>query len=290
MKQLLLMFLLLILIHSYERPVYGAEGDCSRKTYGTALVPPKTEEGAPQAGKRVRVYLDDHPGVYYVLYLPYNFDQSQAWPVIFESPGNPSGTPIGSLSGLPDDIYMGYGLSKGYDYIWVSAPFLNETGDKVQAGWWGRDAQGAPTTTVNFWLAILDDLHRKFKIRDDAIVIAGFSRGAIADSYIGNWNDEISAKWTGYFGHAHFDGSVWGGYDYPQRLARIGHRKVLLTFGDQDTAKDVSLLAYDQLKKDGAEVEFIEVPCLTHTPHWILENSQASDEARVWLKNLTQHK
>jgi hypothetical protein len=76
------------------------------------------------------------------------------------------------------------------------------------------------------------------------VFICGFSRGAIAASYIGLADDEIAALWKGMITHDHFDGDhKW---NYPEsdqksalvRLARLKGRPVLACGIDTDFLRD----------------------------------------------------
>lgn len=253
--------------------------ETSRNRDAKILTVPEVEEGVPEAGKRVKIYLPEYPEAYYVLFLPYNFTNTVKFPVIFESPGNVYQE---VSSGLPDSACLGYGISFGMDYIWVCVPFVDNTGHILRSFW-----DSDPLSSVNFWLAVLNDLNAKFRIDNDKIVLSGFSRGAISTSYVGNYNDEISSKWAAYFAHSHFDGccqTLLGSTE--ERLNRIQKKKVLISAGALGTAKKCSWEAYTKLSKEEYSVTYIEVPDLGHSPFWILEDSGAAKEARIWLRNL----
>jgi len=264
-KAMIILMLLLFSISSYANT--------------EILTVPEVEEGVSFPGKRVRVYLPEYPEAYYVLLLPYNYTDRIKLPVIFESPGNPC---LKGSDGLPDTSCLGYGICHGIDYIWVCVPFVTNTGSILRS-YWGKD----PLSTVSFWLAVLDDLNSKFRIANDKIVLAGFSRGAVSTSYIGNYNDEISSKWCAYFAHSHFDGccqTLLGSSD--ERINRIQKKKVLITVGEKDIAKKCSQGAYEKLIKKGCSATYIEVPDLKHSPSWILEDSESAYKAREWLRDL----
>lgn len=243
-----------------------------------SLVPPITEEGTPMAGKRVRIYLEHFPKAYYVLFLPYNFNTIGKWPVIVESPPNL----WGSETGLPDDVFLGYGITQGMDYIWVCVPFINEEGEILKA-YWGSN----PLSTVNLWLEVLADLNKRFPVDNDKIILSGFSRGAVSTVYIGNYNDTIGSKWAAYFAHSHFDGccQILLG-NSKERLNRIGGRKILISAGEIDYAKNCSYNAYKKLVSIGSRATYIEIPNADHTPHWALEESESTEKAQHWLNTL----
>jgi len=97
----------------------------------------------PKPGKRVKVYLDDYPGIYYLLFLPYNFSNEDNYGVICE-------IYHGGLEGF----ILGYGISGGLDYVLVSLPILNTAGDAMQYFYYPQ----SPLPAANCWLSILKDL------------------------------------------------------------------------------------------------------------------------------------
>lgn len=238
------------------------------------LVPPKVEEGIPTPGHSVRVYLKEFPDAYYVIFLPYNYQEGVSWPLIVESPGNGIAT---APQGIPDENVLGYGITKGYDFILVGVPFVDEFGG-ICRSYWSSD----PLTSVNYWLAVLEDLDAKFKI--DKRIVCGFSRGAVSAVYIGNFNAEISEKWCAYFAHAHFDGccqTVEG--DYTERIERIKGKQILITVGSEDIAKSCSFKSFQKLINQGYNAKYIEIPNGTHCPDWILEATDEAESARHWI-------
>ena len=135
----------------------------------------------------------------------------------------------------------------------------------------------------------------RFNIDNNRVVLSGFSRGAISISYLGNSNDEISSIWTAYFAHAHFDGCCQNIPGNPkERINRMRGKKTLIAVGKNDIAQKCSKNAYLQLDALKFPVTYIEIPDihtdkwknLAHNPFWILHESQATEAARNWLKNL----
>ena len=252
--------------------------------FGKLNVPP-VQEGLPMPGKRVKVHLTQD--VYYTLYLPHDYDSFKRWPVLFESPCNATGTKPTDYSGLPDDAYMSYGLSLGHGYIWVGAPYIDETGKQISVFWWGgflKNTIGIENT-VKYWLEILKDLNHRFPIDNEAIILGGFSRGAIGALHIGNWNNEISQKWCAYFTHDHFDSDSYGA-GYSIRVSRIRKKKILMTGGQNSYASYV-YQAYLDLIKYSIDATYMMIPNQGHTMDWILEDySPEASAARYWLNNL----
>lgn len=237
------------------------------------LTSPEIETGLPRPGHRVRVSIEDYPDANYDIYLPYNFTNTGKWPVIFEIP---------CADDAHDATVIGFGISEGKDYIWVSVPYIDHDG-KIESGAWTLE----PSYTEKFWLAVLKDLKNKYPIDDRKIIIAGFSLGGAGVSGFGNWSSEISSKWAAYFSQSHFDGCC---LNFPgnsdERINRIDKRKVLVCAGERDTAKTCSKNAYTKLVSKGVPATYIEIVNWDHFPDWTLTNSQSAQQARNWLNTL----
>ena len=83
-------------------------------------------------------------------------------------------------AGEVKDANLGYGLTGGKGFIWVSMPYI-EIGRKENALWWWGDKQA----TVEYCKTNLHRICKEFGGDSESIFICGFSRGAIAASYIG---------------------------------------------------------------------------------------------------------
>lgn len=72
-----------------------------------------------------------------------------------------------------------------------------------------------------------------------AVLLAGFSRGAIACNIIGLHDDEIAGLWAGFVAHSHYDGQSEE-WPYPEadrasarkRLRRVAKRPVWISGED----------------------------------------------------------
>ena len=204
------------------------------------LVTPAMTLDAPGAGKRIRQVAPEYEGteVYHALYLPVDWKPGGNYPVIVEYTGN-QWAACGS-SGEVKDANLGYGMSGGKGFIWVSMPYIEKGKTKNAVTWWG-DRQA----TVDYCKVNLPRICKQFGGDPSNLFLCGFSRGAIAASYIGLADDEIAAFWKGFFTHDHFDGQNehWG---YPEcdrpsalkRLARLKGRPVLVCGGGADFLKE----------------------------------------------------
>ena len=251
------------------------------------LVTPEMTDDAPAAGRRVRQVATEYEGtdVYHALYLPVDWKPGAKHSVIVEYTGNKF--PACGSTGEVKDANLGYGISGGKRFIWVSMPYIDEGRKQNAVTWWG-DRQA----TVDYCKTNLPRICEQFGGDPDSVFICGFSRGAIGCSYIGLADDEIAALWKGMFAHDHFDGQrTWG---YPEsdresalkRLARLQGRPVLASGNANDFLKDHLGLT---------EFTFLPVPVATifdipdgkvihpHTDLWMHRDSEYRQQARNWL-------
>ena len=103
--------------------------------------------------------------------------------------------------GTVDAMDMGYGISGGEDFIWVSMPFVSEDHQYNALTWWG-DVGASVAYTKDTVASIIND----YGGDPDAVFLSGFSRGAIGVNYIGLHDDEIASLWRGFHIHDHYDG------------------------------------------------------------------------------------
>lgn len=251
------------------------------------LVTPEMTDAAPAAGRRVRQQAPEYEGteVYHALYLPTNWKVETRYPVMVEYTGNRH--PVSGSTGEVKDANLGYGLTGGKGFIWVSMPYIEKGGKRNALQWWGD-----PQATIDYCKLNLPRICREFGGDPKQVWICGFSRGAIATSYIGLADDEIATLWKGLIAHDHFDGErQWG---YPQddreaalkRLARLKGRPVLVTGNANDFLQNHLVLAeFTFLKPPVAEI--FDIPegkvIHPHTDRWMHRESRWRGEAREWL-------
>jgi len=259
------------------------------KVVPSDLVTPVMTDESPAAGRRVRQVAPEYKGtaVYHSLYLPLDWKPGGSHPVIVEYTGNKS--PGCNSTGEVKDANLGYGMSGGRGFIWVSMPYVEKGRKKNAVTWWG-DRQA----TVDYCKVNLPRICKEFGGDPDNLFICGFSRGAIGASYIGLADDQIAMFWKGIFTHDHFDGQLkWG---YPEsdrksalkRLARLKGRPVLVCGGYADYLKEHLELA---------QFTFLDVPVAKiftipdgkvihpHTDMWMHRESEYRSQARAWLQN-----
>lgn len=262
---------------------------------------PKAVAGDPAAGKRVAVVDPEYAGteVHHAIYLPEGWNSEwkaakKSYPLIVEYSGNRAPS-LGS-SGRVGDSALGYGLSGG-EAVWLNLPFVNTEGQANQLNWWGDE-----DATVAYAKKIVPQVIAKYGVDPDRVILCGFSRGAIAVNYIGLYDDEIAALWSGFVTHDHYDGvKEWRGTKWgaplamyrkaaAKRFKRIDGRPVLIcqNGGTWDTQKligssgNISFLDVDTRAIFG--IYPIQTSIHPHTDRWLLRPSAQRNEAWDWMK------
>ncbi len=259
------------------------------------LISPPMTEDAPGAGKRVRQVAPEYKGtqVHHSLYLPGDWKPGGKFPVIVEYTGNK--WPACNSSGEIGDANLGYGISGGQGFIWICMPYV-ETGRQQNAVTWWGDKQA----TVDYCKINLPRICAEFGGDPDNIILCGFSRGAIATSYIGLADDEIASLWKGFLTHDHFDGEkTWSYPDSDRasaltRLTRLNGRPVLVCGTKASKVRDAFLGEH----RDLAHFSFIDVPTSQifaipegnvvhpHTDLWMHKESVYRKQVREWVQNV----
>ena len=251
------------------------------------LVTPEMTKSSPAPGKRVRQVAPEYrqTKVYHSLYLPTDWKPGGNYPVIVEYTGNKF--PACGSTGEVKDANLGYGLSGGKGFIWISMPYIDVDGQKNTVTWWG-DKQ----LTVDYCKTNLPRICKQFGGDLDNVFLCGFSRGAIAAGYIGLADDEIAKFWKGFVTHDHFDGQKkWGYPDSDRksalaRLARLQGRPVLVCGGANEFLKEhLGLAKFTFMAIPVAEL--FDIPdgkvIHPHTDLWMHRPSQYRQRARQWL-------
>ena len=188
---------------------------------------------SPSAGERVKVNLAGwNAAIYHSLYLPQNYSTDRTWPIIIDLPGNANHFE----NGLPDgDCYLGWGLSKGVNFIWALCPFINTAETAMAPTWWGDGS--SPTTqgiasTVHYITDLIANIVANYHGDINKVVLMGWSRGAIACGYIGCSSDVMASKFISWMPHSHHDGGTYTPAGAATRLARMLGKKTCITYGD----------------------------------------------------------
>lgn len=246
--------------------------DCKRLP-----VPPMTDD-SPAAGRRVRHQLPQFEGtdLYHALYLPTDWESGKRYPIIVEYAGNRwLSAPCHSI-GRPEGSRMGYGMSEGKGFIWVNAPFVNpETKTQALNGWGDADA------TADYAIELVKQLCEKFGGDPSAVILTGFSRGAVAVGCIGRRDDRISDVWLAFHPCQHYDGDGVHGATYEGALNDRGPRILgRSTFHTDNTSREKLQAMFKQL---GFPVVFAESGLGAHTDTMFLEDRPSTLKLRKWL-------
>ena len=261
---------------------------------GDLVTPPMTHE-APAAGKRVWQQAPEYrdTAVYHSLYLPQNWLPGKNYPVLVEYTGNKF--PPGKGSGEVKDANLGYGISGGSKFIWVVMPFIAMDKEHNEVTWWG-DRQ----STIDYCKQNVPRICKEFGGDLENLLICGFSRGAIATSYIGLADDEVARLWKAVITHDHFDGAKQ--WPYPEsnrqsvihRLTRLRGRPVLVC-GQHATGVRRKFLGEHM---DLAAFTFLDIPVNSifnipegpylhsHTDLWMHRPSIYRDQVRTWIQKI----
>lgn len=245
---------------------------------------PAVTHDVPQAGKRVWQKLPGYEDwkVAHAIYLPTDWKPGGTYPVIFEYPGNGNyRNALGDKSdGRVEDCQMGYGLSEGKGMIWVSLPFVDPKTRDHAITWWG-DADA----TAKYCLEAAAYVCKEFGGDSKRLILAGFSRGAIAGNYIGLRNEEIAKLWKGFVLHSHYDGVRrwnYAGDDEASakvRLLRLANRPQF--FSHEKSVADTE----NYLQRAGfqGQITLRPLPYPNHSSGWLLKETELRTEARKWL-------
>lgn len=257
------------------------------------LIVPEVTAGEPAAGRRVRQTLPQYRDtqVYHVLYLPTDWTphSKKRWPVIVEYAGNgPYKDKYGDVStGEVEGSKLGYGISAGKGFIWLCLPFVNSKERVNQRQWWGDvDA------TVDYCKQAVRRTCQDYGGDPRAVILAGFSRGAIACGYIGLHDDEVAKLWRGFIAYSHYDGVRRWGYAGDNReaalvrLKRLGDRPSFVCHENsvEETRR------YIESTGVKAPVTFRALGFRNHNDAWVLRPSEDRDALRAWVADVLKEK
>lgn len=261
------------------------------------LVVPPVEQGDPSAGRRVRQTLPgwNEQTIYHTLYLPTNYDPDQSYPVIMEYAGNGNyENALGDVStGKVDGSKLGYGVTEGRDAIWVCVPFLNASGDDVATTWWGDPPKYDVRATIEYCKQCVQMVCKTYGGDPRRVLLAGFSRGAIACNFVGLHDDEIASLWCGFIVYSHYDGvrtwpySATDDETATMRLRRLKERPQFICH--EQTVAGRGLEATRQwIDSTGitGNFTFVETGFRNHNDAWVLRPSPARDALRQWSEML----
>lgn len=260
------------------------------------LVVPEMTNGAPAAGKRVS---QTTPGwetteVYHALYLPKDWQPGERWPVIIEWAGNGNyRNAFGDVStGRVEDSKLGFGMTAGAGCIWVCLPYLNAAGTANVITWWGDPPDYKPEPTLAYCRATVRFVCENFGGDSRRVVLAGFSRGAIAANYLGLHDDATARLWRAFVCYSHYDG-VRTNWPYPgadraaalARLRRLDGRPQFIC-GEATSADATGRYLREVGAMSESAFTVLSTGFRNHNDAWILRPSPARTSLRDWLNEI----
>jgi pimeloyl-ACP methyl ester carboxylesterase len=274
---------------SYRFKAWGCAGniDSFDVALGVIYNPyyvPATEDATPSAGHRVWQQLpqyDSYDSIRHAIYLPVDYDGVTTIPAIIELPGNTNNAVDG-----PTEAYwpvMGYGVSRGAGFIWVSIPFLVTNATGICYNYWEAcGGSGYPTATVTYVKRLLTFLAANYAVDTNRICMMGFSRGGVATSLIALADDTIAQKWNGLHVSGYGDVGSYGGSPTP-RINRM-RLPIMLSAGENDGFLSLVNAHATLLDEAGKPYTKIIVPGYGHNIQWIkTKNNSSAQLARNWL-------
>jgi hypothetical protein len=252
------------------------------------LVVPPVTRGAPAPGKRVRMTDPDfaRTDVHHTLYLPTDWEPGGRFPVIVEYAGNGDFQDgYGDVStGEVEGSKLGYGICGGSGCIWVCMPYVDTIRRRNQPIWWG-DVNATKRYAANTVRRICE----RYWGDPTAVILTGFSRGAIACNYIGLHDDAIARLWLAFVAYSHYDGVVdeqlFPPADRGRSLERLRRLKGRAVFICQERSIDRTRAWIESTGVEGAYT-YQPINFRNHSDAWTLRDIPERRVLRQWLKDV----
>ncbi|MEP6670640.1 MAG: hypothetical protein ABJF10_15895 [Chthoniobacter sp.] len=265
-------------------------------TVAPDLTVPEMTTGAPEAGQRVRFTTTgwEATEVYGALYLPVDWKPAGRFPVIVEWAGNGDfHNAYGDVStGKVEGSRLGYGITSGEHCIWICVPYLNDSGTANVIKWWGDPPGYAPEPTLAYCRATVRQVCEKFGGDPQRVVLAGFSRGAIAANYLGLHDDATAALWRAFICYSQYDGArtTWPypGADQASALARLQRLKGRPQFicGEASNANETERYLRETGSWDKGAFTIVGTGFRNHNDAWVLRPCAPRTRLREWLREV----
>lgn len=240
---------------------------------------PAVDDGPPAAGRRVRLRFpgDEASGIHFILHLPDDWSPTGKYPVILEYPGNEFYVRGCYSTGLPEQCGLGYGMSRGRGAIWVSLPFVDRRAGTIVASGWGD-----PDATADCCVRVVEEVCGKFGGDPAALVLTGFSRGAIACGFIGLRNERIANLWKGFHLCQHYDGDGWNGADMAGAIGRARRFRGAGVFHTDNPESRVRPVT----EALGVPATFVQSGLGAHATAMVLDDRESTRRLRAWFAEL----
>jgi len=253
------------------------------------LVMPEVSSAAPAPGVRSAQTTAGWEGtqVHHTVYLPVDWKAGGKFPVIVEYAGNGNyKNAFGDVSdGSVEGCRLGYGISGGRGFVCVCLPYVEvKDGEKKNAVLWWGDVE----ESKRYCIATVQDVCARYGGDERALVLCGFSRGAIGCNFIGLNDDKIAGLWRAFICHSHYDGEIekwpYAGADRASalaRLRRLGNRPQFIS-QEGSTAATESWLRSTGIP---GRWTFEALPFRNHSAGWALCDLPIRQKVRAWLRN-----
>lgn len=260
------------------------------------LTLPAVSQTAAAPGLRVPVAAPgwEATAAYHLLYLPTDWKPSAKFPVLVEWTGNQYKSQSGdSCSGTPEGASLGFGISGGVGCIWLTPPYLDNSGKHPVSTWWGSAPEYNPQPTLAYCRTAVRDVCERFGGDPARVVLAGFSRGAIAVNYLGLHDAETAQLWRGFICYSHYDGVRrwnWSGTDTESanaRLKRLAGRPQFVC-GEAANAEETRLFLERSDLLGAGDFTFLCTGFRNHNDAWILRPSEARTKLREWFREVVR--
>jgi hypothetical protein len=235
-------------------------------------------------GKRVKAQRSGFGAdVYHVLYLPYDWRPRKRYPVIVEYAGAGGyANDYGDVStGVPEGSNLGYGISAGKGYIWLCLPYVDTVNGRNATTWWGN-----ADATVEYCMATVDEVCKKWGGDPRRVLLTGFSRGSIACNYIGLRNDTIAKLWRGFVCYSNYDGVQQWSYTESDRASAIRRLKRLGSRPQFICQEETVEPARNFVESSGVSgnFSFHALPYRNHNDAWTLRPIPLRKTLRDWTR------
>ena len=258
------------------------------------LIPPEMTDGEPAPGKRVRAVMPEYreTEVYHALYLPTDWQPDNRYPVIVEYTGNGGykSEYEDVCTGKVEDSKLGYGISGGKGFIWVCMPYLNSAGDANVELWWGDKPKYDPGPTLDYCRKTVPHICANYGGDPDAVILTGFSRGAIACNCLGLSDDDIARLWLAFIPFSCYDGTrkTPDSASAPERLKRLNGRSQFICEENSQSLEDTK----QYIKSTGVQAPFtfMHTGFRNHNDAWTLRPSPARTAMREWLDQVIRNR
>ena len=172
-------------------------------------------------------------------------------------------------------------------------PYLNEKGDANVIRWWGESPTYNPQPTIDYCVKTAPWICKKYGGDPTRVILAGFSRGAIACNYIGLHNDRIARLWRAFIPYSHYDGArihwPYAGDDRNSATARLrrlkGRPQFICHEGSRPMNSENLQHAKGFIESTGIKGDYTFMPTgfRNHNDAWILRPSPTRKALREWL-------